>query len=116
MGLLVLQAFNGRDVLRDAYEEALDLATYLRQCIEERDRPRKTLTLPSRTSSIRSRRGVATEVPEGVGKTGTAGRSSILSRTSRGLSNLRAHDVSPLDPNGDVNVVVQGRQMEVHSL
>lgn len=31
-----LQAFNGRDALRDAYEEALDLAIYLRQVIEER--------------------------------------------------------------------------------
>lgn len=33
-----LQAHNGRDALRDAYEEALDLACYLRQAIEERDR------------------------------------------------------------------------------
>jgi hypothetical protein len=32
-----LQAHNGRDALRDAYEEALDLACYLRQAIEERD-------------------------------------------------------------------------------
>jgi hypothetical protein len=32
-----LQAFNGRDALRDAYEEALDLAIYLRQVIEERE-------------------------------------------------------------------------------
>ena len=30
-----LQAHNGRDALRDAYEEALDLACYLRQLIEE---------------------------------------------------------------------------------
>lgn len=30
-----LQAFNGRDALQDAYEEALDLAVYLRQAIEE---------------------------------------------------------------------------------
>jgi hypothetical protein len=30
-----LQAHNGRDVLRDAYEEALDLAMYLRQAISE---------------------------------------------------------------------------------
>jgi hypothetical protein len=34
-----LQAHNGRDMLRDAYEEALDLAVYLRGVIEERDRP-----------------------------------------------------------------------------
>ena len=34
-----LQAHNGRDALRDAYEEALDLACYLRQLIEERDSP-----------------------------------------------------------------------------
>jgi hypothetical protein len=33
-----LQAFNGRDMLRDAYEEALDLAVYLRGVLEERDR------------------------------------------------------------------------------
>lgn len=32
-----LQARNGRDALRDAYEEALDLACYLRQAIAERD-------------------------------------------------------------------------------
>jgi hypothetical protein len=32
-----LQPFNGRDALRDAYEEALDLAVYLKQCIVERD-------------------------------------------------------------------------------
>lgn len=32
-----LQAGNGRDALRDAYEEALDLCVYLRQAIEERD-------------------------------------------------------------------------------
>lgn len=34
-----LQAHNGRDALRDAYEEALDLACYLRQVLAERDTP-----------------------------------------------------------------------------
>jgi hypothetical protein len=38
-----LQAHNGRDALRDAYEEALDLACYLRQAIEERDHPKDLL-------------------------------------------------------------------------
>lgn len=33
----LLQPFNGRDSLRDAYEEALDLCQYLRQAIEERE-------------------------------------------------------------------------------
>lgn len=33
----VLQAFNGRNPLWDAYEEVLDLALYLRQAIEEQD-------------------------------------------------------------------------------
>lgn len=32
-----LQANNGRDALIDAYQEALDLAVYLRQLIEERE-------------------------------------------------------------------------------
>jgi hypothetical protein len=32
-----LQAHNGRDVLKDAYEEALDLAVYLRQALYEKD-------------------------------------------------------------------------------
>lgn len=32
-----LQPHNGRDALRDAYEEALDLCCYLRQAIAERD-------------------------------------------------------------------------------
>lgn len=31
-----LQSHNGRDALQDAYEEALDLAMYLRQAIEEK--------------------------------------------------------------------------------
>lgn len=31
-----LQAHNGRDALMDAYQEALDLAVYLRQALEER--------------------------------------------------------------------------------
>jgi hypothetical protein len=33
----LLQAFNGRDALMDAYQEALDLCQYLRQVIEERE-------------------------------------------------------------------------------
>ncbi len=32
-----LQPHNGRDCLRDAYEESLDLCVYLRQVIYERD-------------------------------------------------------------------------------
>ena len=32
-----LQPNNGRDALRDAYEESLDLCAYLRQAIMERD-------------------------------------------------------------------------------
>lgn len=32
-----LQAFNGRDALVDAYQEALDLVQYLRQAIAERN-------------------------------------------------------------------------------
>jgi hypothetical protein len=32
-----LRPHNGRDTLRDAYEEALDLAVYLRTVIYERD-------------------------------------------------------------------------------
>jgi len=32
-----LQPHNGRDTLKDAYEEALDLAVYLRAAIFERD-------------------------------------------------------------------------------
>ena len=33
----LLEAHNGRDALMDAYQEALDLAMYLRQAIAERD-------------------------------------------------------------------------------
>lgn len=32
-----LQAFNGRNALKDAYQEALDLVVYLRQAIYERE-------------------------------------------------------------------------------
>lgn len=34
---MYLQAHNGRDALRDAYEEAVDLVKYLRQALFERD-------------------------------------------------------------------------------
>jgi hypothetical protein len=33
----ILQAHNGRNALKDAYEEILDLAVYLRQALEEQD-------------------------------------------------------------------------------
>ena len=33
----VLQAFNGRSSLMDAYQESLDLSIYLRQCLALRD-------------------------------------------------------------------------------
>ena len=35
----VLQPFNGRDALMDAYQEALDLAIYLRQLLYEQEHP-----------------------------------------------------------------------------
>ena len=37
-----LQAHNGRDALRDAYEEALDLCCYLRQALAEREETEPT--------------------------------------------------------------------------
>lgn len=40
-----LQAHNGRNALRDAYEEALDLACYLRQLLEEHASARVALEL-----------------------------------------------------------------------
>lgn len=43
-----LQAGNGRDALRDAYEEALDLAVYLKQAIMERDAPPVRTRAPTR--------------------------------------------------------------------
>lgn len=44
-----LQPHNGRDTLRDAYEEALDLAMYLRQAIYERDNPQRAASIDTRT-------------------------------------------------------------------
>lgn len=38
-----LQPFNGRDALRDAYEEILDTAVYLKQMIVERDEQARQL-------------------------------------------------------------------------
>ncbi len=35
---VALQAFNGRDALLDAYQEAMDLAIYLKQAMEERQK------------------------------------------------------------------------------
>ena len=58
-----LQAHNGRDALRDAYEEACDLVMYLRQAIAEDDedpRPRRALATAARLAcDLRSmQRGV----------------------------------------------------------
>jgi hypothetical protein len=39
-----LQPHNGRDPLTDAYQEALDLAVYLRQALYERDNPKKVVS------------------------------------------------------------------------
>lgn len=36
----LLKAHNGRDALQDAFEEAIDLAMYLKQLIYERDNPK----------------------------------------------------------------------------
>jgi hypothetical protein len=36
-----LQAFNGRDALRDLYEELIDAAMYVKQLMVERDEPRE---------------------------------------------------------------------------
>jgi hypothetical protein len=38
-----LQAHNGRDALRDLYEELLDAVAYTRQAIEERDHPQEVV-------------------------------------------------------------------------
>lgn len=38
-----LQAFNGRDALRDLYEELLDAAVYIKQAMIERDEERKAV-------------------------------------------------------------------------
>lgn len=41
-----LTPFNGRDALQDAYEEALDLAAYLKQAIIEREQTYYAVTPP----------------------------------------------------------------------
>jgi len=46
-----LQPHNGRDALRDAYEEVLDLAVYLRQEIEERKLPAESVPAAAVTIS-----------------------------------------------------------------
>lgn len=51
-----LQPFNGRDALRDAYEEALDLACYLRQAIAERDAGAPDGSLAARIADWAERR------------------------------------------------------------
>lgn len=41
----LLQPFNGRDPLKDLYEELLDATVYVRQALWERDNPRMAETL-----------------------------------------------------------------------
>lgn len=54
-----LQAHNGRDALVDAYQEALDLAAYLRQALAERDTP-----APARVDGAHDRRTRAAALRE----------------------------------------------------
>jgi hypothetical protein len=42
-----VQPHNGRDVLIDAYQEALDLCVYLRQAIEEKRLKERTCATPT---------------------------------------------------------------------
>lgn len=42
---VLLQPFNGRDPLKDLYEEILDAAVYIRQAMWERDNPEAAATL-----------------------------------------------------------------------
>ena len=50
-----LQPGNGRDVLKDAYQEALDLVAYLRQSIYERDEQADIATLEQENRQMRAR-------------------------------------------------------------
>lgn len=50
-----LQPGNGRDVLKDAYQEALDLVAYLRQSIYERDEQADIATLEQEVRQVRAR-------------------------------------------------------------
>lgn len=49
-----VQAFNGRDALKDAYEECLDQAVYLKQSLTERDLLLSGAAPPPSASSPRS--------------------------------------------------------------
>lgn len=51
-----LASFNGRDGLRDAYEEAMDLTVYLRQVIEERNLTPAVLVLLAAEADIHEQR------------------------------------------------------------
>lgn len=60
-----LQANNGRDALQDAYEEALDLACYLKQAIEERQQYVTTeegTFLRSRNEQLRQRNAAVRQI------------------------------------------------------
>lgn len=49
-----LQTHNGRDALRDAYEEALDLCMYLRQEMEQREDLRARIDAQPAASAVSS--------------------------------------------------------------
>jgi hypothetical protein len=83
-----LQAHNGRDALRDAYEEALDLAVYLRQAIAERDAWPLTLDAAAMICGI--------AVPRGPMPTASGGDVSYECSICAGLmSRCPSHQESP---------------------
>lgn len=73
-----LQAHNGRDALVDAYQEALDLAAYLRQAIEERagDKAIRLVLAALRNGEL-TRRSTATELLVAVGMTDDEARDAV---------------------------------------
>lgn len=73
-----LQAHNGRDALRDAYEEAVDLACYLRQLIAERGTP-VVLTEPSAEMVTAAAEALEEEAIARIGRDlGTLHRDTIV--------------------------------------
>lgn len=73
-----LQAWNGRDALLDAYDEILDLAVYIKQCIEERKK-----THPYTDTKIHE---MLEAYHEGVGSSGGDQKDVRHSREWRGSS------------------------------
>ena len=105
-----LQAFNGRDALVDAYQEALDLVVYMRQEIEERAARKRRLIASFQTDTLQPVEPPESlpPVPGGTLRVGMGDLMDIL--TSRAQAQRQVTELQE-----DNTRLVEERRLSIHA-